>query len=373
MTLSATLRSRIDSWPRLLFGVVAGSLALVVCAWFYPPRTEIWAHRDPHLQEWSRADAFLKQCQDPFRQDVEPAVRWRLLPPLVCHVVGLTGYEPLVFCTLGLAVFAACLAARLDLLTSNRPWALLGTVGFATSGPFITALGWLGLNDGWYLLALLETVAARSLWVLSAWAFAGPWIDERFLVALPLALYVRIRLRPPEPGSAKRACLAACAGIAPYVLLRIGYSLTRGDAVSSGYLAAMLDVFRLYASYVPLGWLMGYRVGWLAVGAGLLAMGGEGKSRVPGIALSAAALGIISVVAWDLDRSTGVLLPMYVAGIAAVAKYSAQSGGSRQGRLLMVGLACLLINLVLPYAHVVGFTTSWNRGPLGLWRSLLNH
>jgi hypothetical protein len=369
----ATLPSRIDSWPRPLFAVVAGSLALVVCAWFFPPRTEVWAHRDPHLQEWSRADAFLKQCQEPFRQDVEPAVRWRLLPPLVCHALDLTGYEPLVFCSLGLAVFAVALAARLDELSPSRPWALLGTLGFATSGPFITALGWLGLNDGWYLLALLETLAVRSPWVLAAWAFVGPWIDERFLIALPLALYVRTKLRAPEAGSRARACVAACAGIAPYVLLRVGYSLVRGDAVSSGYLAAMLDVFRLYASHLPLGWLMGYRVGWLAVGAGLLAMGVEGKSRVPGIALSAAALGIVSVVAWDLDRSTSVLLPMYLAGIVAIAKSGARQGGSTQARLMAAGLACLILNLVLPYAHVVGFTASWNRGPFGLWRSLLNH
>jgi hypothetical protein len=357
----------------MLFAVVAGSLALVVCAWFYPPRTEVWAKRDPHLQEWSRADAFLKQCEKPFRQDVEPAVRWRLLPPLVCHALGLRGYEPLAFCSLGLAIFAVVLAARLDQLTASRTWALLGTIGFATSGPFITALGWLGLNDGWYLLALLETVAVRSLWALAAWAFVGAWIDERFLIALPLALYVRARLKAPAPGSGMRAGLAACAGIAPYLLLRIGYSLTRGDAVSSGYLAAMLDVFRLYASYVPLGWLMGYRVGWLAVGAGLLAMGAAGKSRLPGIALSAAALGIISVLAWDLDRSTGVLLPMYVAGIVAIAKVSSRAAGIGASRLMAAGVACLLLNLVLPYAHVVGFTASWNRGPLGLWRSLLNH
>jgi hypothetical protein len=369
----AALRRRIDSWPRVLFAVMAGALALVVCALFFPPRTEIWARRDPHLQEWSRADAFLKQCQDPYRQDVEPAVRWRLIPPLVCHTLGLTGYEPLFFCSAGLAVFAVVLAARLDQLVGNRPWALLGTLGFATSGPFITALGWLGLNDGWYLLALLETVAIRSLWALAAWALVGPWIDERFLIALPLALYVRARLKTPESGSALRAGLAACAGIAPYVLLRIGYSLTHGDAVSSGYLAAMLDVFRLYASYVPLGWLMGYRVGWLVVGAGLLAMGASGKSRLPGIALGAAALGIISVVAWDLDRSTGVLLPIYVAGVVAIAKSGARPGGPGPTRLMAIGVACLLLNLVLPYAHVVGFTASWNRGPLGLWRSLLNH
>jgi hypothetical protein len=365
-----TLGSRIDSWPRILFAVVAGSLAILVSAWFYPPRLEAWSSRDTRLQEWSRADGFLKQCQQPFRQDVEPAVRWRLLPPLVCRALGLKGNEPLAFCWIGLAVFAVVLAARLDLLTGSRPWASIGTVGFATSGPFITALGWLGLNDGWYLLALLESAAGRSLWALAAWTFVGPWIDERFLIALPLALYVRMRLRPQGPGSCGRACLAACAGIAPYIVIRAGFSLVRGDAVSAAYTASMIDVFRIYAPYVPLGWAMGYRIGWIALAAGLLAKGISWRSRITGVALSAAALVIISVVAWDLDRSTGILVPAYVAGIVVAAQASARASDAGRSRLLMLGLACVLLNLALPYAHIVGFTVSWNRGPFGIWKSL---
>jgi hypothetical protein len=367
---SGELGSRIRSWPRLLFAVVAGSLALIVSAWFYPPRIEVWARRNVRLQEWSRADAFLKQCEHPFRQDVEPAVRWRLLPPLVCRALGLKGNEPLAFCWLGLALLAVALAARLDLLTGSRAWAALGTVGFATSGPFITALGWLGLNDGWYLLALLESAAGRSLWALGVWTFLGPWIDERFLIALPLALYVRFRLRAPGCASCRRTLVVACAGIAPYLLLRLGFSLSRDDAVSSDYIDAMLEVFRIYARYVPLGWAMGYRVGWIAIAAGLLAKGISWRSRVTGTALSAAALVIISIVAWDLDRSTGILLPAYVAGIVVAAQSGARMSEPGRSRLLMLGLACVLLNLALPYAHIVGFTVSWNRGPFGVWRSL---
>jgi hypothetical protein len=361
-----TLRSRVDSWPRLLFAVIAGSLAILVSAWFFPPRTGVWSRRDNRLQEWSRADAFLKQCESPLRQDVEPAVRWRLLPPLVCHALGLKGNEPFAFCWAGLAVFAVALAARLDALTRSRLWAAIGAVGFATSGPFITALGWLGLNDGWYLLALLESTAGSSLWALGAWTFVGPWIDERFLIALPLALFVRVRLHPQEPAMFRRTCLAACTGIAPYIVLRVIFSLVRGDAVSVNYMASMFDVFRIYAPYVPLGWAMGYRAGWVALAAGLLATGLGWKSRLTGFALGAAALVAISVLAWDIDRSTGILLPAYVLGIVA-ASHSSAAG---RPRLLVLGLACVLLNLALPYAHIVGFTVSWNRGPFGIWRSL---
>lgn len=369
MTLGA-LGRRIDSWPRALFALVAASLALVVCAWFYPPRLGAWSRRDVRLQEWYRADAFLKQCQHPLRQDVEPAVRWRLLPPLVCHALGLTGNQPLSFCWVGLAAFAVALGARLDLLGGSRAWALIGTVGFATSGPFITALDWLGLNDGWYLLALLESTAAKSPWALAAWAFVGPWIDERFLIALPLALYVRTRLHAPQEGSVARACLAASAGIAPYVLLRAGFGLAHADAASSGYLGAMLEVFRIYAPYLPLGWAMGYRLAWIALAAGLLARGIGWGRRLTGATLAAATLVVISVLAWDLDRSTGVLLPAFVAGIVAASRAGAQATDAARSRLLMIGVSALVLNLILPYAHVVGFTVSWNRGPLGIWRSL---
>jgi hypothetical protein len=125
-------------------------------------------------------------------------------------------------------------------------------------------------------------------------------------------------------------------------------------------------VFRIYAPYVPLGWAMGYRIGWIALGAGFLAMGTRWRSRLPGIALAAAGLAAISVVAWDLDRSTGILLPAYVAGIVAASR----AGNAGRSRLLVFALGCVLLNLALPYAHIVGFTVSWNRGPFGVWRSL---
>jgi hypothetical protein len=354
----------------MLFAAVAASLAIIVCAWFYPPRVEVWSRRDVRLQEWYRADAFLKQCREPLRQDVEPAVRWRLLPPLVCHALGLRGNEPLAFCWVGLGVFAVALAARLDRLTGSRAWAAIGTVGFATSGPFITALGWLGMNDGWYLLALLEATACRSLAALAAWACIGPWIDERFLIALPLALVVRMRLRDSQDASWGRTCAAACIGAAPYVVLRAVFTLTHRDAVSSGYVAAMLEVFRIYAPYVPLGWAMGFRSFWLVIAAGLLVSGTRQGSRLARTALAAASLAFISVVAWDLDRSTGILLPAYVAGVAAAAQACEKASGPKRSRLLLAGLACILVNLAIPYAHIVGFTVSWNRGPFGVWRML---
>lgn len=368
----AQLCKRIAAWPRSLFAVATGALAIIVCAWFFPPRLEVWAKRDSRLQEWSRADAFMRQCEAPLRRDVEPALRWRLLPPLACRAMGLKGYQPLLVCWLGLAALAVFLAARLDQLTGRRSWAAIGTLGFATSGAFITALGWLGLNDGWYMLALLETSVGESNWGLAAWAFAAPWIDERYLLGLPLAIYARARLRNLDAGHLRRACVAALGGIFPYVLIRSGFSLGRAEAVSGAYVASMLDVFRFYAAYVPLGWAMGFRVAWVAPAVALADRGVGWGSRLAGFALGAVPLGVLSVLAWDLDRSTGILLPAYVLGIVTAARCGAGRDPAWRRRLLILGLACLLINLVLPYAHIVGPTVSWNRGPLGIWTALAN-
>ena len=366
---SRPLSARINSWPLWLYSVVVGALALITCALFYPPRIEVWARRNPNQQEWSRAESFLRQCDAPLSQNVEPAVRWRLLPPLVCHALGLRDKNTLACCWTGLAAFAVFLAARLTQLTGRRAWAALGTIGFATSGPFITALDWLGLNDGWYLLALLETVAAKTPWGLWAWAFVGPWIDERYLFGLPLALCVRVHLQDNEGKSRRTAWIAALAGIVPYLLFRSGFSLVHGDGASAGHVTAVLEVYRLYVSYVPLGLVMGYRAGLLALLFALMNKGIDPESRLNWILVGIIPLIALSMLAWDLDRSTGILLPLYVAGIAVAAKLSHrdQTGHSRY---LALALGCLVLNLALPYAHVVGPTLSWNRGPLGIWRSL---
>jgi hypothetical protein len=132
----------------------------------------------------------------------------------------------------------------------------------------------------------------------------------------------------------------------------------------------MLEVFRIYAPYVPLGWAMGFRCLWLVIAAGLLVNGTRQGSRAARLSLAAASLAIISVVAWDLDRSTGILLPAYVAGIVAAAQAGEKATAPARSRLLLAGLACLLVNLAIPYAHIVGFTVSWNRGPFGVWTML---
>lgn len=365
-TAPAAFSHRMRIWPRSVFALVLAVLALALCAWFYPPRLAIFERKDPRFQEWSRADGFLRQCDDPLRQDVEPALRWRLLPPMLCHWLGLRGAPALAVPWLGLFLLLAFLAARIDALTGRRGLAVVGTLGFATTGGPITIVNWLGINDGWWLIGLLEAATGRSRFGLVVIGLLGPWVDERFLIGLPLALLVRWMLRSERPeNTAFKPQLAVMAlSILPYVGLRMWASASQSDAVSTAYLRDMLSVYPYYVSYVPVGWAMGFRALWMPMGAALIALvavAGQRKSAITLWPATFLTLGVMSAMAWDLSRSTAMVLPVFVLSLVVAARSPKPAGVTRWWT------AALLLNLCLPYAHVVGPTLTWNHGPHNLW------
>ncbi len=362
------LWGRVQAWPRWLFAAVAAVTALALTTWFYPPRLEVFGKKDARFQEWARAGTFLKQSVDPLRQDVEPAMRWRLLPPMVSHALHLGPGAALTIPWIGLFALLVTLTARLETLTGKREIALAGTLGFATSGGPITIVNWLGINDAWFLLALLETATGRSRLGLLLCALLGPWVAEHYLIALPLALAVRAWLATDNDGRAGETwfgrLMLTCVGLAPYIGLRLWVTLRHGDQVSAGYVADMLAVFKFYAAYVPAGWGMGFRLLWIPLGAALWLGWRNPTSRlaVTTVAPTAlAALTVISVLAWDLSRSVEILLPWYALAAVLMAKHD---------RLRKLWWWTLLGNLCLPYAHIVGFSVTWKRGPFGLWQWL---
>jgi len=354
--------------PRGLFAMLAAVLALTVAAVCYPPRLEAFTRRDPRLQEWARADGFLKQIENPMRTDVEPAMRWRLLPPVLCRALGLKGAAALTVPWAGLLALLAYLAWRIDALSGNAEAALLGAVLVAVSGNGLTISGWLGINDAWFLLALLGTTLGESALLLVACGLLGPWVDERYLIGLPLALLVR-RLLPGRsaPPDLKRDLALPLAAIVPYVAYRLMRTFMVGDATATGYFSDMLSVYRYYAAYVPLGWWMGFRLGWIPLGAQWFLTGRSetGPDRHRNIWIGGAALAtltVMSVLAWDLSRSTGIILP---AVVFALLSSAAQPQGLKLWRWALGG------TLLLPYAHIVGPTLTWNYGPWGWWHWIL--
>lgn len=64
-------------------------LALALSAFFFAPRLWLMDQYNPGTMEWDRAHTYLLQAQNPFRDDIEIVMRWRILPPLVAHLAGL--------------------------------------------------------------------------------------------------------------------------------------------------------------------------------------------------------------------------------------------------------------------------------------------
>src|SRR3954462_11420056 len=82
---STTLTPAHVSWSRSLG---AGLLCLVVIAACHSPRWWLLTSPHPGSFEWERAASYLKQCDAPFRSDIEPAMRWRFMPQAIVYLVG---------------------------------------------------------------------------------------------------------------------------------------------------------------------------------------------------------------------------------------------------------------------------------------------
>src|SRR5688572_14101949 len=120
-------------------------------------------------------------------------IRWRLLMPALGHFLHLPGWLVLSLAHFGSLFFIVTLVALCVHQTAVRPGyegMCFGIVAGATA-PFFTSMGLLGYYDAWLALALLGVSFARPRWIVFIACILAPWIDERFVIGLPLALCVR--------------------------------------------------------------------------------------------------------------------------------------------------------------------------------------
>ena len=253
-------------------------------------------------------------------------VRWRLLMPALGHVLGLPPWLLLGLAQAGcLGLVVALVAIGLRPTPSDRPWweaACLGLVAGA-SAPFFTSMGWLGYYDAWLALALLAVAFAgpRRLVVLAC--VLAPWIDERFVIGLPLALCVRRLAQSGEPTPRltwlKAQALVPFLLVTAYVLLR----LKLGGSGGSQTIGQYLDQF-VFAEKIPFaqrlfGAWQGLGAGWLLVLAAVLgAWRWSGAARRAEAGLLAAGVVLTALVglftALDLSRSMVLLVPVVPLG-----------------------------------------------------------
>jgi len=153
-----------NSSSRLRLIVLSTAASLLLSVIFFSPRLWLMTHYLPGTFQWDRAHTFLQQCEQPFRHDVEPAMLWRLLPPIVCHALGLRGWAALAVPWLGIVCATAYVATLLARRLADLGFVFGGTLMFATTSAVLVPVGWLGMNDAWTWLGLLVWAFADSPW-----------------------------------------------------------------------------------------------------------------------------------------------------------------------------------------------------------------
>jgi tetratricopeptide (TPR) repeat protein len=358
-------RSR-RAWATLGLALLAGVVLLLL----FSPRYLLWRSLTLGVY-WNTAEVWralvtLQQIQDPFAPIQEPMhqiVRFRLLIPVIWHYTGLPTLLALALpyagALLTLWLIAHEVARRSgDLLLAGAAAILLGATSW-----FFVSTGWLAYYDSLLVLALLAGVLKPSRPLLALCCVLAPWIDERFILALPLVLVCRQCLHtggaapgaPGNPGVPEvrpwqalgRDLAVAAAASLPYLLFRL-LLMALGDTVSSDYLHDMRAAYALSTPWrLFLGWWMSLRMGWLLVAAAVaLAWLDRRRLIATWMVVIIAALSVASLfMAADLTRNFCLMIPAAVTGLLLW-----QERRPRMARRVAVALAAL--QLALPAAHV---------------------
>jgi len=358
--LLTRLETRLQRQSRATFLVLCVSLTLGLSLFFFAPRLQVLVQEAPGSFEWARGLDFARQCEQPFDLAAhDPALRWRLLPAALCHLAGLRGHAVFLFPWIGLVLLLAQISGTLADRSGDRVLALFGACLVGTTSGVWTVTTWLGINDAWYLSALIAVVYTRSPVVLVLAGFGGPWVDERFLLGLPLAVLLRYSF-PPGAGR-KVGIVAPMAGAALYLGIRVLVSVAFRDATSHDFVRSALRDCSTWLPWAPLGWFFGFRAAWCVVLAAVVAT----FLTVPrslAIAIAGASIGsllALTVLAADLTRATPILLPLLLAGIVMLPTLVGLAGARAA-----LGLV-LAANLFMPALHVT-YTKVSLLGPLPL-------
>jgi hypothetical protein len=333
--------------PGRTIAVALGCLAASL--FFFSPRLWLMRSYVAGSFQWTRAQTFLLQCAHPFRTDIEAAMRWRLLPPVACRLLRLPGNSALVVPWVGVVALTIYATVILRRRRSGLSFVAGGTLLFAASSAVLVPTGWLGMNDGWAWFGLLAVSFGRSRLAIPLACLLCPWVDERFLLALPLAWIVRCQDRS-EPVISRS--LVQLSWLAPYAAVRMGFDLgllAHRGRQSFFHGEAWELVHRI--PYVPIAWWMALRAAWVPVCAALWLAPTPARRTALGLALAATLLAG-PLVASDMSRSAAMVVPVLLLGCLELDR---RSPGRAPQTLLLLGAA----NLLIPAAHVVLDKVDW--------------
>jgi hypothetical protein len=316
-----------------------------------------------------RGVSVLQQMADPGAPLADPlhaAIQWRLLFPLVGRILHLSPAMLFSLADVGCLLvlgFIVGLLRRIGLAWAECAFAtlLLGAASW-----FFTSTGWLGYYDSWLALALLAVAFAERRWVVALACLGAPWVDERFVIAAPLALLCREAWSLAREGSS-----ATIASVGGRSVARDRFDWRREGAVPAVLLAGFV-VVRLFVlsdrsgtgatvggyfhgkryldapmPVLALGVWEGLRAGWFFVAAAVVLL--WRRRRGAGVFLGGAVLAIAIVglaTAQDYSRSMTMVFPAAVLGVLLTARAGVN--------WLPRGVRCgAVIALMLPAHHVM--------------------
>lgn len=196
------------------------------------------------------------------------------------------------------------------------------------------------------MLSLIVVALAPRYWLVALATLLAPWIDERFLIGLPVAVLARFVIYPFALGAATQLLATIAVAALPYLGWRLySWLCLPGDA-SGEFASNVFAGFVVWLRMVPHGWWMAYRLAWIFLLAPFFLRNASGVKPWL-IALCCLPVVFVAVVtAADITRSAMVLAPLVPAGILLF--YRAHPEETERW-LPWIAAA----NFCVPYIHIV--------------------
>lgn len=374
-TIWKTWWGKVERLSRLKFLLLCVAVSFLVAVYFFCPRFALWNGLNVPFSyfnpEVNRAADTLKLLHNPYEKITNPnniVVQWRWLFPLICHYLYFPQWlflaVPAMGCLLNLLLVEHI--AYKETGDRLQTWGI--TLLGATTSWFFVSTGWLCYFDSWYVFGLLVVAFLPTRRSIIWPCLLTPWVDERFVLALPVALLVRgIYFQDKEEYSWRKwwsEVVVAVAVIVPYLIVRKLMSQFGAD-----HSAVVINPRAMYGQEhairnVFFGMWHGFRAMWIYVGL-LFWLLYRYKNRLLGIAVPLVALGLFIVticLAGDISRIVSMFFPLPVLGIILGWKY-------RREFIRATLPIALAMNLFLPARHVMASFTipifylpvEWNR------------
>ncbi len=344
-------------WARQrgLLWLAGGSvLATLLVCYFFSPRFVLW--RGLGISEaWfypevNRAVDTLRQLQDPFVKIDNPSnavIAWRLFFPLTAHLLHFPDWLFLALPHVGCLFAVGYVIHIVWRRTGQWTLAFMAASTLASADWFFVSMGWLAYFDSWFVLGLLVVSFSSSRVCIALACLTVPWIDERFVLALPLCGVARSMFHSQGQERGWKSLLIDATFVAGLLLPYVGARVLVLGSGSTDYIHKTIGELGAVSSWrLAEGLWAGFRAAWfyLAIFAwGIWRIGGGWRYVALTVVCAEMLLGL--VIAADMSRNLAMLTPAVLVGCLL----ACESFPRANGRIVATVMAA---NLLLPASHV---------------------